>query len=120
MLQLLPFVLLGLLAGVLSGLIGIGGGTLIIPVLVFLFGFSQQKAQGTTLAMLVPPVGILAAWVYYRHGQVNLPIAGAMVVGFVLGGLIGADVATALPNNVLSKIFGVAMIAIGVRMIIGR
>jgi uncharacterized membrane protein YfcA len=72
------YVLLGLVAGVLSGLIGIGGGVIIVPALIFLFGLSQHEAQGTTLALLIPPVGILAAWTYYKQGYVNLEIAGFM------------------------------------------
>ena len=70
-------ILLGLVAGILSGLIGIGGGTIIVPALVLFFGISQHMAQGTTLALLVPPIGILAAWTYYRQGYVDLHIAGA-------------------------------------------
>lgn len=66
------YLLLGLVAGTFSGLIGIGGGVLIVPALVFLFGLSQHQAQGTTLALLVPPIGLLATWEYYRHGYVNL------------------------------------------------
>jgi hypothetical protein len=83
------YVLLGLVAGVLSGIIGIGGGVIIVPVLVFLFGLSQHQAQGTTLALLVPPIGILAAWTYYKAGYVNLEIAAFVCVGFVLGGITG-------------------------------
>ena len=67
-----PYLFLGLVAGVMSGLIGIGGGIVIVPVLVFLFGFSQHQAQGTTLAMMVPPIGILAAWTYFKQGCVDL------------------------------------------------
>lgn len=65
------YLLLGLVAGIFSGLIGIGGGTIIVPALVFLFGLSQHQAQGTTLALLVPPIGFLAAWTYYKQGYVG-------------------------------------------------
>ena len=78
--------LLGLLAGIFSGLIGVGGGVIIVPALVFLFGLSQHQAQGTTLALLVPPIGLLAAWTYYKEGHVDLKIAGLICVGFFLGG----------------------------------
>ncbi len=71
----LLYIILGLLAGILSGLIGIGGGVMIVPSLIFLFGFSQLEAQGTTLGLLVPPIGILAAWTYYQQGYVNLKVA---------------------------------------------
>ena len=73
--NILFYLFLGLLAGALSGLIGIGGGIIIVPALVFLFGLSQHHAQGTTLALLVPPIGILAAWTYYKQGDVDLKIA---------------------------------------------
>ena len=82
--------LVGLAAGILSGLLGIGGGILIIPSLVFLFGLSQQAAQGTTLALMVPPIGLLAAWTYYKQGYVDLKMAGLICAGFFIGGLLGA------------------------------
>jgi uncharacterized membrane protein YfcA len=75
MTNILLYLLLGLVAGSFSGLIGIGGGTIIVPALVFLFGLSQHQAQGTTLALLVPPIGFLAAWTYYKQGYVDLRIA---------------------------------------------
>ena len=112
-----PFILLGLLAGVISGLIGIGGGVIIVPSLIFLFGFSQPEAQGTTLGLLVPPIGILAAWTYYQQGYVNLKAAALICFGFVLGGWLGAKIAVGLPNNVLEKVFGVALLLIALKMI---
>lgn len=114
------YLLLGLVAGILSGLIGIGGGILIVPALVFLFGFSQHQAQGTTLALLVPPIGILAAYEYYRHGYVNVKIAAFICAGFVLGGLLGARMATGISETMLSRIFGVALLIIAIKMIWGR
>ena len=114
------YLLLGLAAGVLSGFVGIGGGVLIVPALVFIFGFSQHQAQGTTLAMLVPPVGILAAWTYYQHGFVDIKVAAIIVAGFVFGGWVGARYATALSNETLGKVFGVVLMIIGLKMIIGK
>jgi hypothetical protein len=114
------YLLLGLAAGILSGLVGIGGGILIVPALVFLFGFSQQQAQGTTLALLVPPIGILAAWTYYNHGYVNIKAAAIIAAGFIAGSLLGARFSTSLSNDVLSKIFGVFLVLVGVKMIIGK
>jgi hypothetical protein len=113
----LLLVLLGLVAGILSGLIGIGGGILIIPALILLFGLSQHQAQGTTLALLVPPIGILAAWTYYKAGFVDLRIAGFICLGFIFGGWLGAKYATALPDLVLRKVFGVALLVIAIKMI---
>ena len=112
-----PYLLLGVAAGIFSGLVGIGGGVVIVPVLVFLFGMSQHQAQGTTLALLVPPIGLLAAWTYYRQGYVDLKVAGLICLGFFIGGLLGAKLAVALSNRVLQRIFGAALIAIGCRML---
>ena len=115
-----PYLLLGLVAGVMSGLIGIGGGIVIVPVLVFLFGFSQHLAQGTTLAMMVPPIGILAAWMYFKEGYVDLTVAAVLCVGFFFGGLLGAKIATGLSGAVLERVFGVALLAVSIKMIVGR
>ena len=117
MLYIIGFIFLGLVAGMLSGIIGIGGGIVIIPALVFIFGLSQQMAQGTTLALLVPPVGIFAAWAYYKQGYVDLKIALLICIGFIIGGLIGGQIAIALPTKLITKIFGVFMMLIGIRMV---
>lgn len=109
--------LLGLAVGILSGLIGIGGGVFIIPALVFFFGMSQHQAQGTTLALLVPPIGLLAAWTYYKQGHVDLKVAALICAGFFIGGLFGAKIAVGLSNRVLRKIFGAALLLIAARMI---
>ncbi len=120
MTDILLYLLLGLFAGALSGMIGIGGGVIIVPALVFLFGLSQHQAQGTTMALLVPPIGILAAWTYYKHGFVDLRIAAFVAIGFFVGSLLGARVATALSNVVLEKVFGVALLLIAIKMIFAR
>ena len=112
----LGYILLGLVAGSLSGLIGIGGGVIIVPALVILFGLSQHTAQGTTLALLVMPVGLLAAWTYLRSGHADLRIALFIALGFIVGGLIGAQFANSVPESVLRKIFAVTLILIAVRM----
>ena len=114
-----PYLLLGLLAGMFSGLIGIGGGVIIVPALVYLFGMSMHQAQGTTLAMLVPPVGLLAAWAYYREGYVDIHIAALLCAGFIAGAWGGARLATQLSNVMLERTFGVVLIAVGVKMILG-
>jgi len=120
MINFLLYLILGLIAGIFSGVIGIGGGIIIVPALVFLFGLSQHQAQGTTLALLVPPIGILAAWTYYRQGYVNLQIAALICLGFFFGSLLGAKVATGLSDTVLEKVFGVALLLISLKMIFGR
>jgi uncharacterized membrane protein YfcA len=115
--RIAAFLALGVTAGAFSGLIGIGGGVIIVPALVFLLGYSQHVAQGTTLALLVPPIGLAAALVYWRQGAVDLQAAGWICGGFVAGSLLGARVAQHLPDATLERIFGVALLAIAVKMI---
>jgi uncharacterized membrane protein YfcA len=112
------YVVLGVVAGMASGLIGIGGGIIVVPALIYIFGFSQHAAQGTTLAMLIPPIGLLAAWAYYKQGYANIPVAGLICLGFVLGGYFGAKLAIGFPEVILRKIFGVCLLAIAGYMII--
>ena len=114
----LLFILLGLAGGAMSGMVGIGGGLIIVPALVMFFGFSQKLAQGTTLALLVPPIGILAAYTYYKHGDVNLHAAGFIIIGFVVGSLIGARYEAHLSNAVVIRIFAAFLIILGFKMLI--
>jgi len=118
--NILLLIALGLVTGAVSGLIGIGGGLIVVPTLVFFFGFSQHQAQGTSLAMMIPPVGLLAVLSYYRQGNVDLKVAGCLCLGFVLGGLVGARFATGLSNEMLSRVFGGAMLLISLKMIWGK
>ncbi|MHC4153506.1 MAG: TSUP family transporter [Planctomycetota bacterium] len=117
MLNALLLLLLGLAVGILSGLIGIGGGIVFVPVLVLLVGMSQHHAQGTTLALMVPPIGLLAAWTYYKSGFVDFRIAALICVGFFFGGLLGAKFATQISDALLTRIFGVALLLISIKMI---
>ena len=118
--EILPYIILGLLAGILSGVVGIGGGIVIVPALVFIFGMSQVEAQGTTLALLIPPIGILAAWSYYTRGFVNIKVALLIIAGFLVGGLIGGKIAVGLPNAVLQKIFGTVLLLVAIKMLLGK
>lgn len=120
MMNIVLFILLGILAGFVSGLIGIGGGVLIVPALVFIFGMSQHEAQGTTLALLVPPIGLLAAMTYYRQGYVDLKVAVCICLGFFIGSLLGANLATGVSTRVLEKVFGGSMMVIALKMMWGR
>lgn len=120
MMKIISFVMLGLFSGIFSGIIGIGGGIIIIPILIFLFGFSQHQAQGTTLALLVPPIGFLAAYIYYKSGFVNIQAAAFICIGFFIGGLMGSKIAVGLPSEVLQKIFGGVLLIIGIYMIIKK
>ena len=108
--------IIGVLAGMLSGLIGIGGGIIVIPALVFFLGFSQQTAQGTTLAMMVPPIGLLAAWAYYKEGFVDVRAAAIICIGFIAGSYFGAKFATGISQDMLRKIFSVILILVAIKM----
>lgn len=118
--QQLAFIILGLVAGISSGIFGIGGATILIPALVFMFGLSQHQAQGTTLAILVPPIGLLAALRYYYSGHVKLGIAGFICLGFFVGGLIGAHFVQNVPEPMLKKMFGAFLLFVALRMIIAK
>lgn len=118
--QLIAFMATGLVGGILSGLFGIGGGVVVIPMLVLLFGMNQHLAQGTTLALFVPPVGVLAAWTYYREGFVDLKVAGLLCIGFFIGGLLGAKLAALLSGVFLKRLFGCIMLLLALKMIFGK
>ncbi len=118
MIEFILYLLVGLFAGIVSGLIGIGGGIIIVPALVFLFGMSQHQAQGTSLALLLPPIGALAVWSYWKAGYINWTIALIAALGFFFGGWIGASFANSVPDQTLRKIFGVALLIIAVYMIV--
>lgn len=116
--ETLPLLLIiGLTAGILSGIIGIGGGIIIIPALVFLLHFSQKSAQGTTLALMVPPIGLLAAWSYYKEGFVDIRAAVIICLGFIIGSFFGAKISIGLPQEVLKKIFSLILIFVAIKML---
>lgn len=117
MINVILYLLVGLFAGVISGVIGIGGGIIIVPALIYLFGLTQHQAQGTTLALLVPPIGLLAAWTYYQRGYVNLTMAIFICLGFFIGGLVGAKLAVGLSDEMLRKIFGFLLLLVALYMI---
>ena len=116
----IEFVILGLVAGALAGVLGIGGAIFIVPVLVYVFGWEQHTAQGTTLAMLVPPIGILAAWKYYEAGHMDIKVALLLCAGFFVGSYFGGTVANQLPGDTLRKVFGAALLLISAKMIFGK
>ncbi len=111
---------IGVLAGVASGFMGIGGGVVIIPALAFILGFDQHLAQGTSLAAMVPPIGILAAYVYYKSGHVNIPVAALIAAGFIVGGMVGAKVVVNVDPGVLRRVFGVVLLLLALRTIFGK
>ena len=118
--EVVQFVVLGLVIGVFSGVVGVRGAVFLVPILVYVFGWQQHMAQGTALAMLIPPIGILAVWQYWSAGHVDIRVAGLMCVGFFIGGYFGGLVANHLPAETLRKIFGAALFIISLKMILGK
>ena len=108
--QLLLF---GACIGVISGMLGIGGGIILVPGLMLLFGYSQQEAQGTSLAALIPPIGIFAAMVYWQHGLVKIPVAAAVAAGFMIGAFGGALLVPRVPVDWLRLGFGALLLYLG-------
>lgn len=110
-------VLIGITAGVLSGFIGIGGGIIIVPGLIYLIGLTQLQAQGTSLALMLPPIGILAFMHYYKEGNVDLKLAGIVAATFIVGGYFGAKLAHKVDENLVKIIFGFIMLIIAIKLI---
>ena len=109
--------LIGAAAGCLSGFIGIGGGLLIVPALMYFMGMSQMVAQGTSLALMLPPIGALAVINYWKAGELDLRAAGIMVVAFVVGGYFGSRIALSLNPMKVRLAFGLLMMYAAIRMI---
>ena len=115
---LLLLLCIGLLAGIASGFVGIGGGMIIVPALVFGLGLNQHMAQGTSLAMMIPPIGILAVMSYYKAGQIQLVYAGILALTFVLGAWMGSKWALRINPSVVRLIFGLFMLFAAGRLIL--
>jgi uncharacterized membrane protein YfcA len=109
-------ILVGLAAGMLSGLVGIGGGIIIVPALVMFLGFSQKEAQGTSLGILLLPIGILAVFQYHKEGYVNVQYVLTVAVAFLIGGYFGSRIAIALSDEKVKKIFAIALMLLAVKM----
>jgi len=114
------YLLLGLFVGALSGVVGIGGGVLIVPALVYLFHMNQHKAQGTSLGALLAPIGALAFWEYYKAGNADMRAAVLIALGFLVGGYFGGIWAQRLPEMVLRRTFGTLLVIIGIKLLFGR
>lgn len=110
-------IVIGLAAGILSGLVGVGGGIIIVPALVFFLGFTQLQAQGTSLGLLLLPVGIFAVINYYKGGNIDLRVVGIMSIAFIAGGWIGSKLALRLDQEVVKKIFAVLLFYAAFRML---
>jgi uncharacterized protein len=114
---LLIIVLIGLIAGMLSGLVGVGGGIIIVPALVLFLGFSQHQATGTSLGILLLPAGIFAVINYYKQGYIDLKVVVILFVGFVIGGFLGSKISLTLSEAAVKKIFAVMLVIIAGKML---
>lgn len=117
---IIVLIIIGLLAGILSGIVGIGGGLLMIPMLIIFLGLNQHQAQGTSLAVMLPPIGILAALNYYKAGFVEWKYALIIAVTFIIGGYFGAKFAVSVSPIFLKKIFGIVLLVAAAKMIFGK
>ena len=117
MVTILIIIVVGIAAGMLSGLVGVGGGIVIVPSLVYFIGFSQKTAQGTSLGLILLPVGILGVLQYYKQGHVDLRVVAILAVGFLLGSYYGSRIALSLPQETIKKIFAILMILIAIKML---
>jgi uncharacterized membrane protein YfcA len=118
--MLLILIAIGIITGVMAGMLGIGGAIIMIPALVFLLGINQQTAQGTSLAVMLPPVGIIAAYNYYKEGHVNIKFAIVLALFFLVGSYFGSKIALNLPQAVLKKIFGILLLLVAARMLLSK
>jgi uncharacterized protein len=117
LLTVLFLVIVGLAAGALSGMVGIGGGIIIVPALVYILGFSQLQAQGTSLGLLLLPVGFLAVMNYYKQGYIDIKVVLIMCVTFVIGGWLGSKITLALPQETVKKIFAIVLLLVAGKML---
>ena len=113
-LSTLGFLLIGAAVGAVSGMFGIGGGVFVIPAMVYFYGFNQKMATGTSLGMLLPPIGILAFWQYYKAGLVDVPAVLLLIAGFLAGSYLSAGYTIGLPEILVKRLFGVLLIVTGV------
>jgi len=118
--QALILIIAGLMAGFIGGTLGVGGGIIMVPTLVFILGFTQHEAQGTSLATMLAPIGILAVINYYREGYVNMRFAAILMITFVIGSYVGSKFAVSLSDKSLKQIFGILMLVVGLKMILGK
>lgn len=114
---ILIIIMVGIAAGILSGLVGVGGGIIIVPALVYFIGFSQKTAQGTSLAMIMLPVGIFGVMQYYKQGHVDFKIVGLLAIGFLAGSFFGSKIALSISQETLKKVFAMLMILIAIKML---
>lgn len=111
-------ILIGIAAGILSGFVGIGGGVVIVPALIYFFGMTQMQAQGTSLFLMLPPIGILAVMNYYKTGNVNIWYGIIIACAFVIGGYFGSKISLRISPNMVKIIFGTFMLYVAFKMIL--
>jgi uncharacterized membrane protein YfcA len=114
---ILLLILIGLFAGMMSGFVGIGGGVIIVPALIYIMGLSQHEAQGTSLILMLPPIGILAVMNYYKAGQLNLNYGIIIAIAFVIGGYFGSKISLKINPTIVKLIFGGLMVYVSFKMI---
>jgi hypothetical protein len=118
--MMLMLLLIGVVTGVMAGMLGIGGAIIMIPAMVFLLGFSQQMAQGTSLAVMLPPIGILAAYNYWKAGHVNITFALILAGAFIIGSFFGSKIALNMSQALLRKIFGILLLLVAAKMLFSK
>ena len=116
----LILVFIGIVAGILSGFVGIGGGIIIVPALIYFLGLSQHDAQGTSLALMLPPIGILAVMNYYKAGNLNINYAIVVAIAFIVGGYFGSKISLKLDPNLVKKVFGLVMLLASLKIIFSK
>jgi uncharacterized membrane protein YfcA len=117
---LLLLVAIGIITGAVAGMLGVGGAIIMVPALIFLTGMSQLDAQGTSLAVMLPPIGIIAAYNYYKAGHADLKVAIILAAAFLIGSYFGSKFALTIPQNVLKKIFAILLLVVAVRMLLSK
>jgi uncharacterized protein len=118
--MVLILIVIGIITGIMAGMLGIGGAIIMVPALVYVMGLGQQAAQGTSLAVMLPPIGIIAAYNYYKAGQVNIKFAIILAVFFIIGSYFGSKISLSLPEPVLKKIFGGLLLLVALKMLLSR
>lgn len=114
---ILALLIIGFFSGMLSGLVGVGGGIIIVPCLIYFLALTQKQAQGTSLAVLTLPVVFLGMWQYYKNGQIDFKIVVFLAIGFVIGGYFGGKIANKVSDELLKKIFGILLLFIAFKML---
>jgi len=117
---LLSLIVIGIITGVAAGMLGIGGAIIMVPALVFIMGLTQHQAQGTSLAVMLPPIGIIAAYNYYKAGEVNLKFALILAGAFIIGSFFGSKLALNIPQHILKKIFAILLLLVSLKMLFSK